>query len=219
MKRLTLILFCLFGFILVSAQNNYEFGILPSLNINKKLPRDYSLNLKAESRQILYNDDFEYKYDLTELSLIGSKKIGIDTKIAIGYLIGINEDGISNRTIQQISLVNRYQGINIGHRFGADQTLLTNQETEFRFRYRISAELPLNGQSLDPNELFLKFNHEYLNSFQAEYDLEIRTSAAIGYMFSPQSKFEIGINHRIDSFVAYNSRNRFWLILNFYQSL
>jgi hypothetical protein len=220
MKRYFLILIALFVIQLNTlAQASFELGFLPSLNINKKLPKDWSLNFKTESRQSILKDDFNYDYLLTDISLAASKKISINTSVAAGYLMRIDDKGIRNRTLQQISFVRRYEGFRLSHRFLADQTFEKDEDTEFRFRYRLSSEIPLQGKSLDPNEFFLKFSNEYLSSFQEKnYDLEIRGAAFIGYVISPKNLIEIGIDNRLDSFLEGNTRNRMWIGLNFYTS-
>jgi hypothetical protein len=221
MRKLHLAIFFSFLLPLIPmAQSSYQLGMLPSLNINKKLQKDWSLHFKAESRQGLINGDFNYEYLLTDISLIAATKIGISTTIAGGYLIRIDEGQINNRAIQQISFVKRYPGFRLSHRISSDQTFQRDDQTEVRLRYRLSSEIPLEGQSLDPGEFFLKMNNEYLNSFQGdEYDLELRLAAFLGYAFGSDNKLEIGVDYRVDSFIDNNPRNRFWISLNFYQTI
>ena len=193
---------------------------MPTVNINSKLPKDWFTNLKMESRQELYRDGFEYSYQRTDLSLIAGKKLGFRTKIAAGYQGILEDQGINNRFIQQLHLLKKYQNFTLNHRFQADQTFSNDEDTEYRIRYRLSAEIPLNGQTLDPKELFIKASNEYLNAWQqSEYDLEIRMAAFIGYVFSPKTKLEIGVDNRLDAFINGQLRNRFWLGVNIYQSL
>ncbi len=220
-KQYILFLFLISISFLCNAQSNYQLGVLPSLNINKKLPRDWSVNFKAESKQSLINDNFNYDYLLTDLSLHTATKIRINTSVAAGYLIRINENNeINHRTIQQISIVKRYLSFNLAHRISADQSFVKDQDTRFRFRYRLSAEIPLEGLSLDPKEFFIKLNNEYLNSIKRkEYNLEIRTAAFLGYKFSSANKFEFGLDYRIDSFINSAVRSRIWISLNMYQSI
>ena len=92
------------------SQSSFQLGVLPSVNINSKLPKDWSVNLKAESRQSLIREGFDYEYLLTDISLIAGKKIGINTSIAAGYLLRIDGKEIRNRAIQQISIVRKYSG-------------------------------------------------------------------------------------------------------------
>lgn len=206
---------------LCNSQSKPQLGVLPSLNINKKLPKDWSVNFKAESKQSLFKDNFNYEYLSTDISLYTAKKIGINSSVAVGYLVRINEDNeINNRTIQQISLIRRYSNFKLAHRISADQSFAKNQDTRFRLRYRLSSEIPLQGQTLDSKEFFIKLNNEYLNSLQNnEYNLEIRSAVFIGYALSPTNKFELGIDYRIDSFINSVARNRIWICLNIYQSI
>lgn len=220
MKQLLIILFGVLLSLSGIAQASYQIGLLPSLNVNKKLPKDWSVVFKAESRQSIFKDDFKFDYLLTDLSLAASKKVGSRTSVAFGYLIRIEDQSITNRLIQQISIVRRYPSLTLGHRISADQSFEKGNDPEFRFRYRVSSELPLSGQTLDPKEFFIKLNNEYLNSFQGkDYDLEIRAAFFVGYAFTPATKLELGVDYRADSFIDGNPRNRFWIGLNFYQSI
>lgn len=221
MKRIILII-CVISLIPARnyGQSNIEIGFLPSLNINKSLQRDWSLIFKAESRQSLKKGDFDYDYLLTDISLAGSKKAGINTSVAAGYMVRIVDNKIRNRTFQQVTFVERYPRLRISHRLLSDQTFEKDQNTEFRLRYRISSEIPFQGQTPDPKEFFVKLNNEYLNSIQGKiYDLELRGAGFIGYVISTVSKLEIGFDYRIDSFINGNTRNRLWLGLNFYTSI
>lgn len=221
MKRVGLILFSILLFHLNNAaQSNNEFGFLPSLNVNKKLQKDWSLNFKTESRQSIIKEEFNYDYMLTDVSFAASKKTGVYTTMAMGYLMRIDDKGVRNRTMQQITFVKRYNSIRLSHRLLADQTFNKDDLPEYRLRYRISTEIPLQGESLDPKEYFLKIGNEYLHSlYDHSYDLEVRGIAFVGYVLSPNNKLEVGFDYRIDSFIQGSLRNRLWFGLNFYTSL
>ncbi len=212
---------CVIAMPLISkAQTSFQLGVLPSININKPLPKDWSLNFKSESRQSLFQEKFSYDYLLTDISIGGAKKIGINTTLAIAYLIRIDNNSISNRAIQQLSFVRRFPGFRLSHRIAADQTFKNEENTEIRIRYRLSFEIPLQGQTLDPKEFFLKLNNEYLNAFEDEiYDLEIRFAAFAGYALSAKGKLELGIDYRLDSFIDKGARNRLWISINIYQAI
>lgn len=203
------------------AQGNNQIGLLPSFNLNLKLPDDWALNFKLESRQSFREGkDFEYEYLLTDLSLAAAKKISAHSRVVIGYLVRLEDEGMQNRTVQQWNIVKQYVKVNLAHRIATDQTFSDEEAVEWRIRYRLSAEIPLNGQTLDVHEFFIKANHEYLNSWQTDvYDLEIRGVGFIGYVTSPASKLELGLDYRIDSFLKGQARNRFWIALNVYQSI
>ncbi len=198
-------------------------GLLPSLNLNSKLKNDWSINTKIESRQLLQSGiinvdvDKEYQYVLTDFSLILAKKVGLNSRIAAGYLLRFEEGELIQRFIQQYAIVQRMPGFRLAHRFVSDQTFSESEKPELRLRYRITSEMPLNGESVDPGEFYLKINHEYLNSFQGlQYDLEIRLIPFIGYDLNDRFKIETGLDYRVDSFLDNNTRHSFWLSLNFF---
>lgn len=203
------------------AQNTFQLGSLPSLNVNKKLKKDWSINSKIESRMLFQKGevngfvDNNFNYVLTDISLIAAKKIGLNARIAGGYLIR-NEEGIlHHRFIQQFVVVQKLPGFRLAHRLVSDQTFSIKEDPIFRLRYRISSEIPLNGQSVDPGEYYLKINNEYLNSLQTkEYDLEIRLIPLIGYDISEKIKIETGLDYRVNSFLNHNTRHSYWMTFN-----
>lgn len=207
----------------VNAQSTYRVGAMPSLNLNSKLKNDWSLNMKIESRQLIqsgrFNDnaDKNYKYVLTDFSLISAKKIGLNSRLAGGYLIRVEDGELFHRFIQQYIIVQSMTGFRLAHRFASDQTFSDSEETEYRIRYRITSEIPLNGESVDPGEFYLKINNEYLNIFQeSEYDLEIRLVPLLGYDFTDSFKIETGLDYRVSSFLNDNTRHSFWMSLNLF---
>jgi len=203
-----------------NAQSSFQYGIIPSINIIKKFPKNWSANFKAESRQSIYNQKLKYDYLLTDFSLVVTKRIAANTTVGGGYLLRAEDGEFENRTIQQISFSKKYSGFRMAHRVMTDQTFAKNSKPELRLRYRISSEIPLEGQSLDVKEFYLKINNEYLNSWQGhEYDLEIRGVALLGYSVSSVNDLEIGIDYRLDSFIDGDPRNRIWLSINFFHSL
>ena len=207
------------------AQNTYQVGLLPAVNISTQLPRDIKLNGKMESRQSLrrgvYKNEEQpagYDYVLTDFSLLAAKKIGPRSSLAAGYLLRVEGDRLHHRSIQHLIFTRSYTGIRLAHRFSADQTFDREEDTEFRARYRIAAELPLNGRSADPGEFYVKGSNEYLSAWQSgAYDLEIRLVSLLGYRFSDSKKLELGLDYRLDSFLSTGSRQRFWIALNWYQ--
>jgi len=210
----------------VYAQSSFQLGALPSLNLNKKMKNDWSLNFKIESRLLFQsgeiNGDVDKNFNnvLTDFSLIGAKKIGLNSRIAGGYMIRFKEGNLYHRFIQQYVIVQKLSGFRLAHRFLSDQTFSESEEPEFRLRYRITSELPLNGESVNPREFYLKINNEYVNSLQEKtYDLEIRLVPLLGYEITEQFKIETGVDYRINSFLTDNTRHSYWMTLNFFIEL
>lgn len=213
------LIICLSGSL--HAQSEFQGGMMPKLNLNKNLNENYSLNLKTESRNIFFHkSDYSYDYDLTDIALTASKKTSFSDKIVFGYLIRLEDKKAEHRIIEQFSSVKRYSRFSLGHRIASDQTFSSHSENELRLRYRIAAELPLNGDRVDNEESYLKISNEYLNSFTRSslFDPEIRVSALYGFVFSGQ-ELEIGFDNRISSFTSGNLYNELWLRVNLYLTL
>ncbi len=204
-----------------AAQRSFQAGFLPSININSSLSNDLSVNTKAEARQVFYEkDDIVSNYQLTDISLVISKKVGLSNALAGGYLLRIRDGELISRLIQQFTNIQKVGTLRLSHRFVFDQTLQKSEDVQFRLRYRLSTQMSLRGQSVDPSELYLKLGNEYLNVLQGEdYDLEIRLKAMLGYVFSDDSKVEVGLESRMDSFLQSSLRHRSWLNAAWYISI
>lgn len=207
----------------VYAQGTYQFGGMPSVNVNSKFKNDWSFNAKIESRQLFQRGDFEGNVDknyenlLTDFSLIAAKKVGLNSRLGGGYLLRAEGDEVYHRFIVQYIVVQRLSGFRLAHRFLGDYTISESELPEFRARYRISSEIPLNGEAVDPGEFYLKINNEYLNAFQAsDYDLEIRLVPLVGYDLTDNFKIETGLDYRVKSFINSNPRHSYWINLNFF---
>lgn len=208
---------------IIVAQSTYQLGGLPSINLNYKWKSDWSANFKIESRQLLqrgaFNGDVDRHYDyvLTDYSLIMAKKIGLNARLSGGYLFRFREGQVIHRLIQQYAITQRLFGFRLAHRLVTDQTFSDNDDTQYRLRYRLSTEVPLNGQSADPKEFYFKINNEYLSSIQAtEYDLEIRLVPLLGYAVTDKQKVEFGVDYRVNSFLGKNTQHSFWISWNWF---
>ncbi len=206
-----------------TAQDTYLFGALPSLNLNKGISGDWSINLKTESRLRYLQGEFggnaaaDAHFLLADFGLTASRKTGLNNALAGGYLVRIREGQLFHRFIQQFTLVKRYETFRMAHRLSSDQTFNSDEPWELRLRYRITAEIPLNGQSVDSGEFYLKLNNEYLNSWQEnEPDLEIRLVPLAGFVFKDKNKLEFGLDYRLSSFIDGSSCNCFWLNIGWY---
>jgi hypothetical protein len=152
--------------------------------------------------------------------MIAAKKVGLNSRIAGGYLIRFEDGEFFHRFIQQYTIVQKMSGFRLAHRILSDQTFSKIEKTEIRFRYRITSEIPLNGESVDPGEFYLKLNNEYINSFQAlEYDLEIRIIPLLGYDITDNFKIESGLDYRVNSFINNSTRQSYWMTFNFFIDL
>lgn len=207
----------------VFSQTTLQVGLMPSVNYNKKVNSQWSFNGRIESRQLLrhgtWNDEAgtRYEYALTDLSALAAYKTGFNTRAAAGYLIRFRDGSLVHRFIQQFTMLKKLFGFRLAHRFVTDQTFCRCEAPEFRLRYRISTEIPLDGEVVDAGELYVKINNEYLHSLQAsEYDLELRLVPVLGFDIKNMYKVEAGLNYRVNGFIHDKTRHSFWMMLNFF---
>lgn len=219
---LSLILLCVES----QAQHRYRLGLLPQINLNEQIASGWKINAKIESRQLLKKGHFgqpankQLQYERTDISTLIAKKTGANSSLAAGLMIRFQEDQLIQRTIQQYAVVRRHAGYRLGHRFSTDQTFAPQTTALYRFRYRIGADVSLNGESVDPREFYFKVTNEYLGVFQGNHaDIEIRLSPTLGYAYTDNNKAELGLDYRADAIRAENFRSSFWIIFGWYVSI
>lgn len=204
-------------------QGSWQSGLLPALNLSKKLNDSWALNIKGESRVQVSQGDFSGEldeaegYQLTDVSIQAVRKTGLNNHLAVGYLTRFREDAIVHRTMLQYTQVRRYTGFRLAHRLVTDQTYSEAEPVSMRLRYRITLELPLDGQAIDAGEWYLKMSNEYLNVLQdGQYDLELRLIPFLGYYQNDRCKWELGVDYRLGEFLRTAPGHVFWLSLNSY---
>ncbi len=208
------------------AQDSYETGLLPKFNVNASLNAFWEINAKAESKVAFFEGNFDgYQqqnliHRRTELAFAAERKTGYNSSLAGGYLLRLHDKKPGHRLFQQYSIVSSYASFKLGHRFSSDQTFKTGGANEYRLRYRISTALPLDGTKIDPNESYLKFSNEYLGGLHdKDYNLEIRTLAAIGKNIGKTQKAEAGLSYRVEEVFRNISSQEFWVYLAWYFDL
>jgi hypothetical protein len=230
--RTTLIIWSTSWFLLFAGgawgQASYQIGLLPALNINKDFKKGWAINAKWEARQLLQQGNFGmppsyqgFGYQLSDISLLVAKKLGLRYSLASGYLIRLSEEQPVHRTMQQLVMLHRYNKLRMAHRLATDQTFRSQASTTWRLRYRFTSSLPLNGETADKRELYGKLNAECLHIFrERQYDLELRLGPNIGYVFSTKNKLELGFDYRANRFLQENtSRHGLWLVINWFVKL
>lgn len=207
----------------ICAQTQTRAGFLPTVNYNHELNKLYEVNLRLESRHFIFNDyasqssNFQYDYSLSDISALVGRKVGLNSKVVLGFLTRIEPDAVSFRTIQQFIFQTKIDNFRVAHRIATDQTFSSSESTEYRLRYRLSAEIPLSGLKVDVKEFYFKFNTEALNSIQDnEYDLEFRAVPNIGYVINERHKIELGLDNRFVSFIDNQTRITSWITINWF---
>lgn len=212
--------FCSIGFA-GKSQVTLESGVLPVLNINYKINTNWRLNLKSENRFAIWQvkpTAFSPAYELSDLSVVVSRKVGVTSSAAGGYLLRYRSGELYHRFIVHFSIVRKYRGIRLGHRVSMDHTLASVERSVFRLRYRLTGEIALEGYELDQKEWYLKPGIEFLQSLQAGgYDLEGRLTTNLGYYFSDSNKLEFGVDYRLGDWLTTGGQSQnLWIKLEWY---
>ncbi len=199
----------------VSAQQ-FHAGLLPGLSLGYKWTDNIQQILKIESAHEMFHPETEgvaYAYDQTDIQLFLEGKLNPFFKFAGGYQYRIESTSEnSHRFIQQAALLQRKTGFRMGHRMRTDQTVYVSDAVKLRLRYRLSAEFPLEGQSLDAGEIYLLTSGEPIYSLQdMEHDVEVRVSTSLGYFINNKTKLEIGLDYRFEKILSNPLRQKLWM--------
>ena len=185
------------------AQSSYKGGVQPEVKPSISFQNDWKLNGKISSRVLFFEGSKTQSitgindYDRTELELILTKKTSSSTSWGGGYLIRNQNGDFKHRLIQQFSIDNDYGDLNLEHRFRFDETFQKGEAVDYRFRYRIGFEKPLNSKN---EKTYIFLNNEYIPSLQKdEFEMELRLLPGIGYKLNDNNKLEVGIDFRIEN--------------------
>jgi len=222
-----ILVFCLLASFGVQSQSVTNIGVIPKLNIKKKFENLWSVNLEIAPRIELAEGSSTFQvenstfYTLTDVTTIVSRTVGVSNSIGAGYLTRIEEDqNTSHRLIQQYVLIDYHETYRVAHRFRTDQTFREGRAPTFRARYRISSDIALEGQSVDPSEFYFKISNEYLGILRDQAnDIEIRLTPTLGYNLKNKNKIEVGVDYRIDSFINSAPDHRYWIQVAYYFGL
>ena len=210
----------------VSGQKSYRAGTLPQINVNFGVAKNFKLNTKLESRQIFSEKKADeprsnqLRYERTDLALVLTRKLSATNTIGGGYLIRLEDGELAHRLIQQFNYVRNLEMITVAHRFVTDETFRKSEPASYRLRYRLGMEKALNGRQIDPKEMYLKFNNEYLGIWaDRSADLEIRGLLSLGYNATDDHKFELGVEYRVNEFNQPVKAQQFWVTVGVFLSI
>lgn len=223
-----LLTFCclVLGLMPALAQNKYMAGSLTQFNVNFSVAKKFKLNTKLESRQLFAEKkrdevkNSQFRYERTDLALVLTRKLSVNNTLGGGYLIRFEDNQFTHRFIQQFNHVRNLDLITIAHRVVTDETFQPANPVEIRLRYRLGVEKALNGRQIDPKEMYVKVNNEYLGIWSSQTtDLEIRSSLALGYNLANTNKIELGLEHRVNELGQLDKAHQFWVTLFFFVSI
>ena len=179
-------------------------GLLqPRVSLNYSLNPHYAHNFSFAQR-VLFLNPVNSGIETIHLDLahFSNFKLPRQRSIGLGIMYRLREpfegpDQNELRLTQQFNLIHRKHSIRFGHRFRTEQRIFPSL-TVHRFRYRFSADGPVQGKKLDPGELYWVGNLEALNSvgkgIRPLYGL--RATAWLGYLASDTAKIQVGTEYR-----------------------
>jgi len=210
------------------AQRPVRAGPLPGVNLSQRINPVWKAQLNLEHRAIQLAEhrpgepkpDWGWRSERTDLTAFVSRKFRLDQSFALGYMLRFKEGQRVHRSRQQWARVFRAYSFRWAYRMAADQTFFEDDPAEYRWRHRLTIELPLSGQNVDFGEFYFKANNEYLFIFGAEKpQWESRWIPLLGYLFSDGNKLEAGLDFRRESREGQPDLNSFWWTVQWYVSL
>ncbi|MCA1762162.1 MAG: DUF2490 domain-containing protein [Cryomorphaceae bacterium] len=224
--RFTLLGILVLTAVVAAAQTRTYSGFFPEAQLTYSPTKKLKLVAKVESQHGLISQEngenaWEYYLDRTDFQGFAGTSINPFTSVAVGYQYRWDGDGEnSHRSIQQIGFVQPKIGLRIGHRIRTDQTFLPTASPEFRVRYRIAFDIPLEGQKVDDGEYYFVASNEAIFGTQSgELKIENRLVGSLGYYFGKKQKLEAGIDYRTDDFLDGGLRQRIWLKAGWYVNI
>lgn len=199
------------------AQEKQTFftGIFPEISLTRKISDVNKLNFKIENQRVLFDnrdkENPQFTHYRTDLMMFFDHSVRPGVSIALGIFHRFQENENGNRIIQQFAVLQRMRNLRINHRIRTDQTFTRNDDLEVRLRYRISAEIPLQGKIVDPKEFYLVISEELIFSQKGgDFEIENRIALALGKLYNSREKLEWGVDYRTDGFIQDGFRTRLW---------
>lgn len=182
--------------------------------LNYKVTDNWSFNTSIGKRSVWStvetnsNEEFEGELAFLEFDHFATYRFNPSTRGSLGYKYrwrdpseGFGE--YEHRITQQLAYTHFKEIIRLVSRLRLEQRI-RNESFAMRYRYRLSADLPLSGETLDAREFYLVGSNEILfEAVDVEEDTwESRTSASIGYLFNPDLKLEMSFTYRLENFTG-----------------
>ncbi|MEM8893532.1 MAG: DUF2490 domain-containing protein [Bacteroidota bacterium] len=179
-------------------------------SLNYPLDKGWSMNTSLATRTTWLNvttpanENFEGRLSFAEFNQFATYKVNPFVKLSFGYKYRqIDPAEQSNRhehrLTQQIAFLHQSEVVRTATRIRSEQRFINGIFSQ-RFRYRLSMDFPLAGQSLDAKEFYLVASEELLYEFSRQRDniFGNRISLGLGYLFSQSAKLQVTAMYRTD---------------------
>ena len=143
--------------------------------------------------------------DLEQLLLrtgIGYNLSEDNNNILLGYAFIHSQNYLPNsadkvmvnehRIFQQFTTKQKLGRVYLSHRYRFEQRFIQNQPFRLRFRYFLSANVPLNNKTMADKTVYLSaYNEIFINTHQSFFDRN-RLYGGVGFKLNKLIKFELG---------------------------
>lgn len=115
-----------------------------------------------------------------------------------------------NRLYLQLLTRQNFGRVILQHRYRAEYRLVEDRDPALRFRYFLSVIVPFNNQTLSKGTVYAQCYEElFINTKAPSFDRN-RLYAAVGYVFHPSFRVELGLMAQT---VQTSNRNQFQIVV------
>lgn len=214
----------------VLAQKQTRFVWESTAALNYKIADNWTFNTSLGKRSIWStvgsNNDQRFTGDLSfvEVNHFATYRINTIMKVSAGYKYRWSAPfkefrEYEHRLTQQFAYNHVAEVVRLVSRVRAEQRI-RNDSFAQRYRYRLSADMPLSGETLDAREFYLVASTEILyEAVNVEVNTwENRTSGSIGFLLSPNLKVEANLTYRLED-ISRTVQDFIFIHTNFFVNL
>ncbi|MEM7297722.1 MAG: DUF2490 domain-containing protein [Bacteroidota bacterium] len=158
---------------------------------------------KEESVEEVKNSSLSF----LEINQFATTEVSSNKKLSIGYKYRVlepqeKENLDEHRFTQQLAWTHseEHKRVRLLSRFRLEQRVKT-ESFEHRYRYRFSADAPLNGEKLNVGEFYGVLSNELLySSEEGDSSLDNRVTIGLGVRISQIAKFQTDFTYRSENF-------------------
>jgi hypothetical protein len=183
------------------AQN--DLGSWNVINVNLKVDQKWNVFSEAQVRSLSFYNQFhyyEYKggttYKMTS-NFSATAGIGSYNTFSESGNFELPMQNKEIRTWLQINMKNPLELLTFEHRYRAEQRFTSNGYRN-RFRYRLSAVVPLNNTKIEAKTVYALIWNEIFFTDKEPFFERNRFFIGTGYEFSKNLAFQFGYIHQFD---------------------
>lgn len=171
---------------------------------NKQLNSQWNIHHEVQYRSYNGFDDMEQLllrtglgYNLTENN--NNVLLGYGYIVSKNYLEGsIDKQTVNeHRVYQQFQTKQKLNRVRLNHRLRVEQRLIEAQDLKWRFRYFLSANIPLNKPEMTKGSIYASaYNELFINAQDAAFDRN-RIYGGLGYKLNAKVRLELGYMNQL----------------------